>query len=79
MVFLSGSLRILHSLYEFNVQHKIDSVVHLAALKAVGPSMKNPFLYYKNNLVGTVNLIDVSALMLHTNFSLHILLNSLFL
>lgn len=41
------------------LQHKIDSVVHLAALKAVGPSMKNPFLYYKNNLIGTVNLIDV--------------------
>lgn len=40
-------------------QHKIDSVIHFAALKAVGESMTNPLLYYKNNMIGMINLLEV--------------------
>ncbi|XP_053694230.1 UDP-glucose 4-epimerase-like isoform X2 [Sabethes cyaneus] len=39
--------------------HKIDSVIHFAALKAVGESMTNPLLYYKNNMIGMINLLEV--------------------
>uniref|UniRef100_A0A1B6I8L6 UDP-glucose 4-epimerase n=1 Tax=Homalodisca liturata TaxID=320908 RepID=A0A1B6I8L6_9HEMI len=39
--------------------HKIDCVIHFAAMKAVGESMQLPLLYYKNNLVGTINLLEV--------------------
>ena len=28
-------------------------------MKSVGESMQVPFAYYKNNLVGTINLIEV--------------------
>uniref|UniRef100_T1J090 UDP-glucose 4-epimerase n=1 Tax=Strigamia maritima TaxID=126957 RepID=T1J090_STRMM len=38
--------------------HKIDSVIHFAALKAVGESVTIPLDYYKNNLCGTINLIE---------------------
>jgi UDP-glucose 4-epimerase len=41
-------------------QHKIDCVIHFAAMKAVGESMQVPLLYYKNNIVGTINLLEVS-------------------
>ncbi|KAI9562813.1 hypothetical protein GHT06_010268 [Daphnia sinensis] len=40
-------------------QHKIDCVIHFAAMKAVGESMEVPLLYYKNNVVGTINLLEV--------------------
>ncbi|XP_067003191.1 UDP-glucose 4-epimerase isoform X2 [Anabrus simplex] len=40
-------------------KHKIDCVIHFAAMKAVGESMQVPLLYYKNNLVGTINLLEV--------------------
>lgn len=40
-------------------EHKIDSVIHLAAMKAVGESMQLPMLYYKNNLIGMINLLEV--------------------
>jgi hypothetical protein len=30
-------------------------------MKAVGESMQVPLLYYKNNLVGTINLLEVSG------------------
>ncbi|XP_071445198.1 UDP-glucose 4-epimerase-like [Hetaerina americana] len=40
-------------------EQKIDCVIHFAAMKAVGESMQIPFLYYKNNIMGTINLLEV--------------------
>ena len=34
----------------------IESVIHFAALKAVGESVEIPLLYYENNICGTLNL-----------------------
>lgn len=38
--------------------HAIDAVVHFAANALVGESMTNPGKYFKNNTVGTLNLLD---------------------
>jgi len=38
--------------------HAIDCVIHFAALKAVGESTKQPYLYYKNNVLGTLSLLE---------------------
>lgn len=35
-----------------------DSVIHFAGLKAVGESVQKPLEYYKNNIDGTVNLLN---------------------
>lgn len=35
---------------------KIDAVIHFAALKAVGESVKKPLEYYHNNVTGTLSL-----------------------
>ncbi|XP_076353646.1 UDP-glucose 4-epimerase-like isoform X1 [Tachypleus tridentatus] len=40
-------------------KHKIDFVIHFAAMKAVGESMQKPLFYYKNNVVSTINLMEV--------------------
>jgi len=48
--------RKLETIFEEN---KIDIVIHLAGLKSVGESVKNPNLYYSNNLISTINLIDI--------------------
>jgi len=37
----------------------IDSVIHFAALKAVGESVSKPLEYYYNNITGTLVLCDV--------------------
>lgn len=39
-------------------KNKIDAVIHLAALKAVGESVKKPLFYYKNNLISTLNILE---------------------
>ena len=44
--------------YERDVTFRFDAVVHFAAMKAVGESMEFPMLYYKNNAIGTINLLD---------------------
>lgn len=40
-------------------QHKFDSVIHFAGLKAVGESVKKPVEYYCVNVGGTFTLIEV--------------------
>lgn len=39
--------------------NKIDSVIHFAALKAVGESIEKPKLYYDNNIGSTLSLIKI--------------------
>jgi len=38
-----------------------DGVVHLAALKAAGESMEKPEIYSRQNLIGTLNLLEAYA------------------
>ncbi|WP_073706395.1 UDP-glucose 4-epimerase GalE [Glutamicibacter sp. 0426] len=38
-----------------------DAVIHFAGLKAVGESVSEPLLYYRNNVVGTLNLLDAMS------------------
>ncbi|XP_033737485.1 UDP-glucose 4-epimerase-like [Pecten maximus] len=40
-------------------KHKFTSVIHFAGLKAVGESCELPLLYYKTNVGGTMNLLEV--------------------
>jgi UDP-glucose 4-epimerase len=38
--------------------HKIDAVMHFAAYCFVGESVEEPAKYYRNNIVGTLSLLD---------------------
>ncbi|KAI4315536.1 hypothetical protein L6164_028334 [Bauhinia variegata] len=40
---------------------QFDAVIHFAGLKAVGESVQKPLLYYNNNLIGTITLLEVMA------------------
>jgi UDP-glucose 4-epimerase len=45
----------LRNLFE---SYDIDGVIHFAGLKAVGESVEKPLHYYKNNVEGTLNLLE---------------------
>ena len=47
------------ALQEIFEKEKVDAVIHFAGLKAVGESCKIPLQYYKNNVTGTINLLEV--------------------
>lgn len=38
--------------------NQIEAVIHFAAFAQVGESTKNPEIYYRNNVVGTISLIE---------------------
>uniref|UniRef100_A0A914RU97 UDP-N-acetylglucosamine 4-epimerase n=1 Tax=Parascaris equorum TaxID=6256 RepID=A0A914RU97_PAREQ len=38
-------------------KNKFHAVIHLAAIKGVGDSIERPLEYYRNNLIGSINLI----------------------
>lgn len=42
----------------FNENH-IEMVINLAGFKAVGESVDNPLMYYQNNVVGAINILEV--------------------
>ncbi|AGH80274.1 UDP-galactose 4-epimerase [Psychromonas sp. CNPT3] len=60
-VFYKGDILDSAFLAHIFKQHKIESVIHFAGLKAVGESVSKPVLYYKNNVQGTLTLIEAMA------------------
>ncbi len=42
----------------FQRHHDIDGVIHFAAFKAVGESVANPLMYYRNNLQSLTNILE---------------------
>ena len=39
-------------------RQRFDAVFHFAARSLVGESVRNPDIYYRNNVIGTLNLLD---------------------
>lgn len=40
-------------------ENKIDAVIHFAGYKAVGESVLKPLMYYRNNILSTLSLLEV--------------------
>lgn len=60
---------VVNCIHYICVQHRIDCVIHFAAMKAVGESMQFPLLYYKNNMIGTINLLEVRLTCTNIGYS----------
>jgi len=45
----------------FHAEGPVDAVIHFAALKAVGESVRIPLDYYGNNITGTITLCEAMA------------------
>lgn len=56
--FINADLMDKVSLDKIFTQHQIDAVIHFAAFSLVGESVTSPEKYYKNNVIGTLNLLD---------------------
>lgn len=55
-------------LQEVFIENKIYGVIHFAAKKAVNESVQDPLDYYNNNLIGSINLIDLCVKHQVNNF-----------
>ncbi len=61
VTFIEGDIRNRHQLSNVFSSHNIDTVIHFAALKAVGESAQIPLEYYQNNVHGSVCLLEAMA------------------
>ena len=61
--FHKGDLTSTEDLNNLFSKYDIDAVIHFAAFSQVGESMTNPAKYYRNNVYGTLNLLD--AMLAH--------------
>lgn len=57
--FINADLMNKQSLRAVFQQYNIDAVIHFAAFAYVGESVQNPQKYYQNNVIGTLNLLDI--------------------
>jgi len=57
-VFCQADLLDAPRLEEIFAAHAIDAVIHFAGYKAVGESVALPLHYYRNNIMGTINLCE---------------------
>lgn len=58
-VFAEGDLLNPGDIDRVFADHAFDLVMHFSAKSIVSESMRNPSLYYNNNVVGTINLLDI--------------------
>ncbi|MFK8258807.1 UDP-glucose 4-epimerase GalE [Erwinia sp. AnSW2-5] len=56
--FYHGDINERSDLQKLFSQNNISAVIHFAGLKSVGESVKKPIEYYKNNVSGTLVLLD---------------------
>ncbi|KAL8138810.1 hypothetical protein V2J09_004811 [Rumex salicifolius] len=61
LVFHQMDLRDRPALDKLFSSTRFDAVIHFAGLKAVGESVQKPLMYFNNNLVGTITLLEVMA------------------
>lgn len=59
--FVAADLGDTHSVRRALSEHRIEAVVHLAAFALVGESVADPGLYYRNNVIGGLSLLDAMA------------------
>jgi len=52
----------------FEKYNDIEAIIHFAASKAVGESVEKPLLYYRNNLVSLINLLQLMPVHKINNF-----------
>ncbi len=56
--FVKGDLRNANDIENVFKKYDIDTVIHFAGFIQVEESVKNPSKYYRNNIIGALNLLD---------------------
>ena len=57
--FYEVDIRDREGLEKVFASHQFDACIHFAGLKAVGESVQKPLLYYHNNIISLVNLLEL--------------------
>ena len=58
--FVKTDISSLKEVEDLFAHYKFDAIIHFAAFKSVNESVQRPDLYYRNNLISLLNLVDVA-------------------
>ena len=58
LIFINGDILDTQKIITVIRQYNVNNVIHFAGLKSVPESNINPISYYKNNIAGTISLIE---------------------
>ena len=58
-IFIRGDMNDIKDIENIFKTTRIDAVIHFAGFKSVRESVINPMKYYRNNLIGSLNLLSV--------------------
>lgn len=61
VTFYKGDVCDVSLLEKIFSENDIEAVIHFAGLKAVGESVQKPLLYYRNNIISTLSLLEVMS------------------
>ncbi len=67
-VFYKVDLKNYNEVKNLLKKHKIDSIIHFAAYKAVGESVEKPLKYYENNILSLINTLKIAEEYKINNF-----------
>ena len=67
-VYYNIDLKDYNAVSVFFQSHAIDGIIHFAAYKAVGESVLKPLMYYRNNLLGLMNVLEAMEANQLNNF-----------
>lgn len=59
-VFVKGDICDPDAMLQLFVEYNVDSVIHLAAESHVDRSIRDPFIFAKTNVLGTLNLLEAA-------------------
>src|SRR5690242_10162275 len=59
---VDGSIHDVGTLRRALKEHSISAVMHFAAWASVGDSVRDPIGYYRNNVTGTMTVLEAMAL-----------------
>ena len=59
--FVKGDIADYNNVLQSITEYKIEAIIHLAALSIVGESTRDPGSYYKNNVSGSLTLIEAAV------------------
>ena len=59
--YVDSSLLDERALRQLFAKYQFDAVIHFAGLKAVGESCRQPLRYFRNNVAGTLNLLQAMS------------------
>jgi len=66
--FIKGDITDINTLKNVFISNEIDSVINLAAESHVDRSIKDPFIFAKTNIFGTLNLLETAKLLWNNNY-----------